>query len=718
MKTSFPIIGMHCGSCARLLERQLTKTVGVKTANVNYGSEKAIVEFDEKITSLEKLSQRVQEAGYKAVVVSKDGKTPEEIKDEAKLLELRDLQKKVFGCAALSVPIVLGSFVLLPFLSNPVILLIMASPVQFWAGKSFYQATWSGLKNRTASMDTLIAMGTSVAFAASVLAILQNSGMTFFDTSSVIITLILLGRYLEARAKTHTGDVIKKLLNLSAKTARVVKDGVEIDVPIGHVQLGDIIRVRPGEKIPVDGVITEGGSAVDQSMVTGESLPVDKEVGDTVIGATMNKTGSFLFKATKVGSDTVLSRIIDLVSAAQSSRAPIQKLADVVSSYFVPAVLIIAILTFTAWFDFGTFNQAFTNMIAVLIIACPCALGLATPTAIMVGVGKGAEKGILIKDAASLETAHAIKTIVFDKTGTLTNGKPVVTDIIPRHPGGPASVGPIGSSNEKDAIASFTLSETGLQHDVLQLAASLEQGSEHSLAEAVLKKAVEEKVKLLPVSKFKAVPGIGVEGIIGGKKITFGKPNMSLTVSGKVIGNIMVTDTVKESAAIATKKLTEMGIKTVMLTGDNLSTATDIASKLSISEVVADVMPDQKEAEIKKQQQNNVKVAMVGDGINDAPALASADIGIAMGTGTDVAIEAAGITLLNKDLESVVSAIVLSKKTMATIKQNLFWAFGYNVVLIPAAMLGLLNPVLAAFAMAASSISVVGNSLRLKGVKI
>lgn len=679
MKTTFPIVGMHCASCAKNIERGLLRTPGVSAANVNYGSEQAMVEHD---TTMEKLTETVEKMGYKVVAP--------ELKDSVKNQELKELQNKVGIAGFLSLIIFVGSFPeWFGITVSPWWLFVLATPVQFWTGWGFYQSAWSGLLNRTANMDTLIAIGTTAAYGYSITAFFGLGSGMYFDTAAVIITLILLGRLLEARAKAHTSDAIKKLLSLGAKTARVVRGGKELDVPIEDVKAGDIIRVRPGEKIPVDGKITSGQSAVDQSLVTGESLPVDKNVGDVVIGGTINKTGTFLFLATKVGSETMLSRIVALVAQAQSSRAPIQRLADVISSYFVPAVLLLAAGTFIVWYFLSGFNQAFSYMVAVLIIACPCALGLATPTAIMVGVGKGASRGILIRDAASLETAHKIKTVVFDKTGTLTKGQPEVT--------------------------SYTDKKT------LQLAASLEKGSEHSLAEAVLKKAIQAKIKLLPVTKFRAVPGFGVEGLIAGKKITLGKPGLTLTVDGKKVGEIFVLDTIKDSAKEGVKKLNDMGIETVMITGDNQKTAQGIAEELGIREFLADVLPDQKEAEIQKIKERlpaGGQAAMVGDGVNDAPALAVADVGMAMGTGTDVAIESAGITLLNSDLNSVAAAIKLSKQTMRTIKQNLFWAFGYNVILIPAAMAGFLNPMLAAFAMAASSISVVVNSLLLSRQKI
>ncbi|OGG28676.1 copper-translocating P-type ATPase [Candidatus Gottesmanbacteria bacterium RIFCSPLOWO2_01_FULL_46_21] len=710
MKTSFPIIGMHCASCARLIEKKLNKTPGVIDAQVNYGSEQATIEYDEHDCNDGTLAKAVEDIGYKAVL----GNAPEKTKEEVKKQELADLKTKVIVSGILSVIILIGSF-FVPM--SPLLLLILTTPVQFWAGKQFYQATWSGLKNHAASMDTLIAIGTSTAYGYSLLSFVFPTPM-YFDTAAVIITLILLGRYLEAKAKAHTSDAIKKLLHLQAKTARVLRNGKEIDIPIEDIKVGDIMRVRPGEKIPIDGSITEGSSSIDESMVTGESIPVDKNVGDTVIGATINKTGTFLFQATKIGSDTMLSQIIKMVSEAQSSRAPIARLADVISSYFVPVVLMLSVATFVVWYDTGTFSQAFTNMIAVLIIACPCALGLATPTAIMVGTGKGAEHGILIRDAEALETAHKVKSIIFDKTGTLTRGKPQVTDV---------------------------------DGNILAAAASIEIGSEHSLAEAIVKESERQKLKLLPVTHFAAVPGHGVKGIIDGKTILLGnrrfmnrehinignnasriealenegKTVMMLSIGNKLAGLVAVADTIKDSAKEAVLEIKNLGITPIMITGDNKRTASAIAKNVGISNVLSEVLPDQKESEVRKLQFQGKTVAMVGDGINDAPALAAADVGIAMGTGTDVAIESASITLLNKDLRSVASAIRLSRSTLSIIKQNLFWAFGYNVILIPVAMgvlypiTGwLLNPALAAFAMAASSISVVGNSLRLKGVNI
>lgn len=739
IKKTFSIKGMHCASCVAIIERSLKETPGVKDATVNLATAKVTVSYDSERVTDEKLSSAISDVGYQAMMA-------EEVKSEdeekaIKIRELKSLRNRVTISLILGGLIFWGSFPGLmetapALLRNFWVQLVLATPVQFWIGLVFYQATIPALKHRTANMDTLVAIGTTVAYLYSVFVTIFPSTvasigiepMPYFDVATIVIGLILLGRYFETKAKAGTGEAIKKLIGLQAKTARVLRDNKEIDIPINEVILGDIVRVRPGEKIPVDGIILDGDSSIDESMITGESLPVEKKKDDTVVGSTINKTGTFTFKATKVGSSTMLSQIIKLVEEAQGSKAPIQRVADLVSSYFVPIVMILAILTFVVWYVFGpapTLLFALLNTIAVLIIACPCAMGLATPTAIMVGTGKGAEHGILIKDAESLELAHKINTVIFDKTGTLTNGKPEVTDIVG-----------LAGFDEKKALA---------------IAASLEKGSEHSLAESIVAEADKQKLPLTTVAKFSAVAGQGVEGIIDNKLFVFGnrrlmerekvdilarqneieklesdgKTVMMLATEGTLVALVAVADTVKDSAKEGVQLLEKMGVEVVMLTGDNLRTAKAIASKLGIKNILAEVLPDQKESKVRELQRQGKKVAMVGDGINDAPALAAADVGIAMGSGTDVAIEAADITLINKDIRSVGAAIVLSKKTMRTIKQNLFWAFGYNVILIPVAM-GvlypffhiLLNPIFASVAMATSSVSVVSNSLLLKRKKI
>ncbi len=770
-KKTFSVKGMHCASCVAMLERALKQVNGISQANVNLATEKATVSYDPDIVSDAHLKQAVAGAGYQAMLGQEIVTADEEQLQKKK--ELKQLKTKVIISLALGSLILWGSFPGLAttapaFLRNFLVQMMLALPVQFWAGFAFYRAAISAIKHRSANMDTLVAMGTTVAFGYSVVvtalpAVVQKVGiepMPYFDVSTIIIGLILLGRYFEAKAKAGTSEAIKKLIGLQAKTARVIRapgtraaeaaqygaGAKEIDIPISEVVVGDVVRVRPGEKIPVDGVIVEGESSVDESMVTGESIPADKTKGDTVVGATINKTGTFTFTASKVGEQTMLAQIIKLVQEAQGSKAPIQRIADLISSYFVPVVLMLAVTTFVVWYNFGPADKALLfailNTVAVLIIACPCAMGLATPTAIMVGTGKGAEHGILIKDAESLETAHKINTIVFDKTGTLTIGKPEVTDVI-----AVTSVILSEPSESKDP-----LNNEKITNELLRLAASIEKGSEHSLAEAIVKAAEAKQLQLSAVEKFLAIPGHGVEGMVDGAKIFFGnrrlmerekvaitgeqdsqitkletdgKTVMLLAANGALSGLIAVADVIKETAKDGLAALKALGIEVVMITGDNQRTAAAIGAKLGMTRVLAEVLPDQKEAEVKKIQAEGKVVAMVGDGINDAPALAAADVGIAMGSGTDVAIEAADITLINKDLRSVAAAVVLSKKTMRTIKMNLFWAFGYNIILIPVAMGALypffkilLNPIFASVAMASSSISVVSNSLLLKRKKI
>ncbi|MBI5044548.1 MAG: copper-translocating P-type ATPase [Candidatus Levybacteria bacterium] len=746
VKKTFDVKGMRCASCVNVIERALKKVDGVSDASVNLATNKATVKYSEH-TSEHDLVSALKDKGYE-LVMEQPKNNVNHVDHMSHTTDQNKLKENVLvsiPIAAISILYMLWeiffpmSYTIKEFFHH--LFPLLATYMMFVVGRPYLAGVWRFIKTRSADMDTLVGIGTLVAFLYSFivtafegpLAQYLNTEHNYYDVTIIVIGFLTLGKFLEERAKSRTSDAIKKLVGLQAKTARVVRNGKdlpagrqELDIPIEEVKVDDLIRVRPGEKIPVDGVIIEGESSINESMVTGESMPVDKTVGALVIGATINKSGSFIMKATKVGADTMLAQIIKLVEDAQGSKAPIQRMADKVSEIFVPAVLIIAVITFLGWVLLtGNYVNGLVSMISVLIIACPCAMGLATPTAIMVGTGKGAEHGILFKDAQSLEMASQINSVVFDKTGTLTHGKPEVTDVVP--------------------VAKIKQSE------VLRIAASLEKGSEHSLAEAIVKKAEVEKLKLGDATKFQAVAGHGVEGIVAKDKVIFGnrrfmdrekvdyksvtesigkledegKTVMLLAVNNKLIGIIAVADTLKESAKAGIKALQGKGIEVAIITGDNQRAANAIAKKLGIERVFAEVLPDQKEAEVRKIQSEEKKVAMVGDGVNDAPALAAADVGIAMGSGTDVAIEAADITLINKDLRSVASSIELSKKTVKSIKTNLFWAFAYNVILIPVAMGALfpfwgilLNPIFAGAAMALSSVSVVSNSLLLKRVKI
>ncbi|OGG04866.1 copper-translocating P-type ATPase [Candidatus Gottesmanbacteria bacterium RBG_16_52_11] len=737
------ISGMHCSSCAGLIERSLKKMPGVAQANVNFAAEKASVVFDEHAATPTDLVKAIEKAGYKAAIIPENESIDESAKRSTEISHLFHLFLRSF---MLSLPMLYfmffdffpwfpGRVFLLPYIG--IASLILATPVQFWMGAGFYKGMWSSLRMKTFNMDSLIAIGTSTAYFYSLLNFInyyvQNRSLIglggakipelYFETAAFLITFVLLGKWLEKRAKGQTSDAIKKLMGLQAKTARVIRDGQTQDILIDQVVTGDTILVRPGEKIPVDGKILKGSSAVDESMVTGESLPVEKNIGDTVVGATINKTGSFEFIATRVGNETTLAQIIRLIEEAQGSKAPIQAFADKISAYFVPAVIGIAIITFLVWYFLLGSTLAFALMAftAVIVIACPCALGLATPTALMVGTGKGAQQGILIKGGEPLESACKVGAVVFDKTGTLTQGKPSVTDTV--------------SLSELD------------EDDLIMISASLEKSSEHPLAEAIYEYSKEENIPVKDITNFKAIPGKGVTGEVDGiiyyfgnrklisdvagldieqynRKLTRleeqGKTAMILAKSDKVLGIVAVADTVKETSKEAVAALQKRGIEVYMITGDNERTAKAIASQVGITNILAEVLPQDKANEVKKIQEKGIRVAMVGDGINDAPALAQADIGIAMGSGTDVAMETGGIVIIKNDLRDVVTAFDLSRQTMSKIKQNMFFALFYNVIGIPIAArvfagLGLvLKPELAGLAMALSSVSVVTNSLTLR----
>ena len=742
-RVDFSIGGMHCASCAAIITRKVKKLPAIKDVSINYGAEKGRVIFDSAEVSEEQIIEAVKQAGYEAsIVTGNDSEAQKKRREE----EIKKYKNKFLIGLVLSLPMIYfmfldffsflpGMAILLPWVG--IVSLILSTPVQFIIGAGFYKGTWSSLRMKMFNMDSLIAIGTSAAYFYSLVnfvayAITKQSLIgvggekipeLYFETAAFLITFVILGKWLESRAKGQTSEAIKKLMGLQAKTARVIRDGKTVDIPIDQVVVGDTIVVRPGEKIPVDGLITGGTSSVDESMLTGESIPVDKKSGDSVIGATINKTGSFEFVAKKVGSETALAQIIKLIEDAQGSKAPIQAFADRVSAWFVPIVIGIAVATFFTWFLLFDASLSFSLMAftAVLVIACPCALGLATPTAIMVATGKGAEHGILIKGGEPLEETCKVRAIIFDKTGTLTKGKPEVTDIV--------------DSTHAD------------EDEVLRLAASLESKSEHSLAEAICLYAEEEGVKLAEVKDFKAIPGHGVQGTIektkyflGNRKLIethlglsakgierkmtkleeAGKTAMILATEKDILGIIAVADTIKETSAQTMVALQKMGIEVYMITGDNIRTANAIAKQAGIKNVLAEVLPEDKANEVKKLQEKGFKVAMVGDGINDAPALAQADLGIAMGSGTDVAMETGGIVIIKNDLMDVLNAIQLSRETMNKVKQNMFFALFYNVIGIPIAArvfasVGIiLKPELAGLAMAFSSVSVVTNSLLLR----
>lgn len=752
-RIDLPITGMTCTNCAATIERTLNKKVpGVTSATVNFATEKASVTYIPGRVARADIVAAIAKAGYG--VVEATGDELEDAEQAARDAEIRDQTRKFWVGVAFAAPLfalsmardfgILGAWSHEPWVNW--LMLAMATPVQFYTGWDYYVGAYHALRNRTANMDVLVAMGSSAAYFYSIpvtIALTLGSAAlgehVYYETAAVIITLIKLGKLLEARAKGKTGAAIRNLIGLRAKTARVVRAGAEIDLPVEQVEVGDIVIVRPGERVPVDGIVTEGHSAVDESMLTGESLPVEKAPGDMLIGATVNRQGMLKFEATRVGAETALAQIIRLVQEAQGSKAPIQRLADRAASVFVPAVITTAIITFVIWLVFSDagFTAAMIRMVAVLVIACPCALGLATPTAIMVGTGKGAENGILFRNSAALESAHSLKVIVLDKTGTITVGAPSVTNVIAT-----------GNGNQRQPLD---------ENEVLRFAASAERGSEHPLGEAVVQEARTRGLVLDEPERFEAIAGRGIVARVAGREVALGtskfmkdrgvtnghletevqslvsqaKTVMWVSIDGDAAGIIALADTVKPGSHAAVERMHQLGLNVVMLTGDNEATARAIAGEMEIDRVVAEVLPGEKAAEVARiQAEDNGLVAMVGDGINDAPALAQADVGIAIGTGTDIAMETADVTLMRGDLDSVTQAIALSKATMRTIRQNLFWAFFYNIILIPVAMgvlypfeslpmmLRTLHPVLAAFAMAFSSVTVVANSLRLRRVRI